>query len=248
MLEINSLSLTLARRTVLRDISATVRRGRLTVLLGKNGSGKTSLLRCLTRELPYEGRVTLDGMPTEELAPRELARRLAYLPQLLPETPLTVRELAMLGRSPYLSLLSHPSEDDRAAVLSAMQRVGVEALAERSLLSLSGGERRRAFLAMVLAQATPLLLLDEPTSHLDAITRRELLALLGTATRGEGTCALVVLHDVNDAIRLADDILLMEEGRLTFAGTRDEFLAAQFPERHFGLTRVATDGTLPFFY
>ena len=248
MLDVTSLSLTLGGRPILRDVTFSLTPGRITALLGKNGSGKTTLLRALAHEIPYEGEIRLGGIPTATLPPRERARILAYLPQLLPATPLTVRELVTLGRSPYLPPLARLSEDDRRAVLSAMQKTGVDSLSDRSLLSLSGGERQRAFLAMLVAQSTPLLLLDEPTSHLDAPARHRFLSLLGTLAHDEGKTVLIVLHDINDALHLADDIALMENGRLTFHGTKEDFLAAGFPARHFGLTAVTADASHPFFY
>ena len=248
MLDVLSLSCEKNGKLILDTVTAHVKRGRITALLGKNGSGKTTLLRCLCREISYGGCVRIAGRDTAEMTPRERALALSYLPQLLPTPHLTVRELVGLGRSPYLSLLARPSESDRAAVLSAMHRTEIASLAERDLLSLSGGERQRAFLAMMLAQGTPLLLLDEPTSYLDATARRALLSLLASLVNTEEKTILTVLHDVNDAVRLADDILLLDNGRLAFQGSKEDFLAAGLPERHFGLTRVGNDGGLPFFY
>ena len=249
MLELQSLSLTLGGRRVLSEISLAARRGRVTVLLGKNGSGKTSLLRCINREHAHIGSILLDGVNISLLSPQKRAQSVAYLPQLLPTADLTVRELSLLGRTPHLGILARPDEADRKAADAAIEAVGLGDRREALLTTLSGGELRRAYLAMTLAQGSPLLLLDEPTAHLDTDAKKELLALIERLVRGKGHTALLVLHDLNDAIRIADDVALLEKGRLLFYGTRDAFLRAEYPERLFALTPHHTeDDPLPFYY
>lgn len=248
MLEFSALSVTLDHRDILTDISFAVKKGRITALLGKNGSGKTTLLRAVNQEIAYRGRIRIASQPTDALAPRERARHIALLPQILPKVDLTVGELIMLGRTPYLGLLSHPSSADREAVTTAMRDTGLLPLRERRVASLSGGERQRAYLAMLLAQSTPCILLDEPTTYLDADTRKQLLSLLGSLSRRHQKTVLAVLHDINDAIRIADDIALLAGGHLEFYGTVESFLEARLPETHFGLERHPSDGVLPFFY
>ena len=249
MLELKGLSLILGGRRILNEVDLEITRGRVTVLLGKNGSGKTSLLRCINRERPYLGDILLDGVNITLLSPKKRARRVAYLPQLLPQAEITVGELALLGRMPHLGPLAIAGEADRAAAHAALATVGLLDRADERLTALSGGELRRAYLAMTLAQEAPLLLLDEPTAHLDTDAKRELLSLISRLVREEGRTALLVLHDLNDAIRIADDIALLEAGKLVFFGARDAFLAEGLPERAFGLAPHRTeDDPLPFYY
>lgn len=248
MLEFKNVGYRIGHREILSDVSFPLRAGRVTAIIGHNGSGKTSLFRAVNREIPYDGEILIAGRVTTELSPMERARRVAILPQVLPTPPLTVRELAALGRTPHQSLLSRPSAADREAVERALACCDLAPLAERRLEGLSGGERQRAYLSMLLATEAPLLLLDEPTTYLDADARRGILSLLCRLSREEGRGVAVVLHELNDAIRYADDIALLAAGQLVFYGTVTQFLATDLAERHFGLTRHAVGGDLPFFY
>ena len=153
----------------------------------------------------------------------------------------------MLGRTPYLDLLSRPAPSDREAVHLAMREADVLPLAERTVASLSGGERQKAYLAMLLAQDTPCVLLDEPTSYLDADAKRQLLANVKSLA-AENKAVLAVLHDLNDAIRVADDVLLLSDGELIFSGSVAEFIASDLATLHFGLARHDSADALPFYY
>ena len=248
MLEFHNLSVTLGKKKILSDITLSVREGRIVALLGKNGSGKTTLLRAVCGEMRFEGGICLGGEPIGALTPRTRALRMAYLPQTLAAPAMRVTDMVSLGRLPHLAPLSRLGEGDRNAVLHAMEATDVLPLAERPVRELSGGERQRAHLAMALCQEAPLLLLDEPTTYLDTDARRGFLALLSRLVREEGKAALCVLHDVNDAIRTADDIALLENGRLVFFGEVSAFIDNGLAKTHFGLTPHATDGAFPFYY
>lgn len=248
MLEFNAVSYRVRKTNVLQGVTFSVKAGRLVALLGKNGSGKTTLLRAANREIPYDGSITLGETPIEALAPRERALRMAYLPQLLRAPAMTARELVSLGRMPHLPPFSRLCDGDRAAVTAAMTATDTLRLADCPLGCLSGGERQRVYLAMALAQGAPLLLLDEPTTYLDTDARRNLLSLLSHLVREEGKAALCVLHDINDAIRLADDIALLENGRLSFFGSKFDFMEKRLPEQCFGLSAHKSDSDLPFYY
>ena len=249
MLEFKNVSLTLSGQRILKDVSLTVPRGGITVLVGRNGSGKTSLFRAAGREVSYRGTILLDGTDIAALPPRERARRIAILPQILPDVTFTVEELVALGRTPHRTLLSRPSLADAAAVEEAVAAVGLTSLADARLPTLSGGERQRAFLGMTVAQGAELLLLDEPTTYLDTAARRRLLALIDTLVREKGKTAFLILHDLNDAVRMADRLVLLDAGGIAFDGTPAEFIAAGLPERHFGLlSHAAGEDTIPFYY
>ena len=248
MLEFSAVSYSIKKKEILHDISFSVTPGRIVALLGKNGSGKTTLLRAVNREIAYRGSITLDNTPIEALGARERALRAAYLPQTLRAPKMMVKDLVALGRMPHKAPLSRLSDADRAAVLRAMEATDTLALAECPADRLSGGERQRVYLAMALAQEAPLLLLDEPTTYLDTDARKGLLSLVSTLVRNEKKAALCVLHDINDAIRLADDIALLDAGHLSFFGKTDEFLEKRLPQEFFGLSAHKVENGLPFFY
>ena len=164
MLEFDRVSVDHRGKTILKEVSFSLRPHRITVLLGRNGSGKSTLIRCVNGLQRHTGEIRLDGVSLALTPPRERARKIGILPQILPETALTVRALAALGRNPYVDAAGRLSPEDRRMVAEALRAAGMEDFADRSLRELSGGERQRAFLAMLLAQNTRILLMDEPTT------------------------------------------------------------------------------------
>lgn len=179
-LRTENLTVSYGAQTVLDGLSLALPAGKITALLGPNGCGKSTLLNCFSRLLtPDSGEILLDEKPIAGFSARQLARRLALLPQhhLSPEG-ITVRELVSYGRSPWLSLWGRLSAEDNERVNVAMSQTRTRNLADRRLTQLSGGQRQRAFLAMVLAQDTPLILLDEPTTYLDINHQVELMRLM----------------------------------------------------------------------
>src|SRR5579859_388485 len=185
MLVVDGVTFGYDRQPLLYDVHLQVRSGEMVGLLGPNGSGKTTLLRLISGVLrPHQGAVMLDGRDARTWGRREMARRVAVVPQEM-HVPFafTVEELVSLGRTPYSSLLGSPTKEDQRAVQSALQAADIESLAERFFNELSGGERQRVIVAMALAQRPALLLLDEPTSHLDIRYQIELLELVQRLNR-----------------------------------------------------------------
>lgn len=197
-----------------------------TVILGHNGSGKSTLMNLLARQLqPDQGQLQLNGQPLNRLSARQFARAVAYLPQRLPEVAgLTVAELVGLGRYPWQGAFGRWSAADSAIVAEAMRAADVTQHAGHEAELLSGGERQRAWIAMLLAQQSPLLLLDEPTSALDLAHQYQLMGLLRQLNRDSGRGVVVVLHDINLAARHADRIVALQQGRLYFDGSPLELL------------------------
>ena len=235
-LEFQNISTAYGKKAVLKDISFTVESGSITAILGRNGAGKTTLLRCLTgQKLPESGAVLLDGQNAARMTPGQRSRMVAFLPQELPAPGVSVWELAALGRAPRLGLSGKLQAGDTDAVNAALEAVGMERFAHRPVNSLSGGERKKAFLAMILAQDTPLVVLDEPTAHLDAAGRFELLALLEQLRRETGKSFLVVMHELPEALRFAHRVAVLREGALAFEGTPEEFLAQNIGAQCFGV-------------
>jgi ABC-type cobalamin/Fe3+-siderophores transport system ATPase subunit len=174
--------------------------------------------------------------PVRALSTGERAKRVGYLPQELPCPRVTVRELVAFGRSPYLPLVGKLTDEDAAAVETALRLVALEGMADRLVDSLSGGERQKAFLAMVLAQETPLVVLDEPTAQLDVAARLAFCDLLKQLNVTTGKVFLVVMHELPEALCLADRLAVLQDGSLTFTGTPQEALTQSVPQSCFGIT------------
>ena len=235
-LEFQNVTLSYGGRPVLENVTLTVDGG-ITVLLGRNGAGKSSLLRCLTGEKQdYEGCILLNGARVRTMQPRERARLVGYLPQELPQPRVTVWELVAFGRNPHLPLTGRCTEEDRKAVETALALTDMTAFSNRLVDSLSGGERQKAFLAMALAQETPLLVLDEPTAQLDAAARLAFCKLLKKLCSQTGRSILVVMHELPEALCLADRLAVLQDGLLAFTGTPQEALTQSVPQSCFGIT------------
>lgn len=235
MIEAQNVCLNLGQKKILNHVNFRAQTGQITALLGRNGSGKTSLLRCIagTQER-YTGEITLDGTPIRQMRSSERARKISLLPQVLPRPPVTVAELAAFGRQPYLGPGGRLDDRDRAAVEEAMKRAGIASHRKGLVCHLSGGERQLAYFALMLAQDTPAVLLDEPASSLDAEYQRMVYAIL-RRMRSEGKTVSVILHDLSDALELADYIYVLDRGENCFSGTPDVFLQSDVPVRIFGL-------------
>ncbi len=241
MLEIKNIFIGYGKKSVVKDVSFSLGKGSLTALLGRNGSGKSTLLSALGGAVAYKGEMFWEGERLDALSSRERATRVAFLPQMLPIPSFTVAETVMCGRNPYMTLSQRPSPQDIRTVEQMLSEAGIASLRERSLPTLSGGERQMVFLAMVLAQKTPLLLLDEPTSFLDKAKEKRFLSTLLTAQRREGLTVLAAMHDLTAAVRLADRFLVLSEGELIFDGTKEMLLAEQILEKTFDVCRYDTD-------
>lgn len=222
---------------IVTDLSVDVADGRVTVIVGPNACGKSTLLRGLARLIkPAAGQVILDGADIATLHTKEVARRLGLLPQnsTAPEG-ITVADLIARGRFPHQKLLRQWSSGDAAAVSEAMRYTGVAELADRLVDELSGGQRQRVWVAMVLAQQTPLLLLDEPTTYLDIAHQVELLDLFAMLNRERGHTVVAVLHDLNHACRYADEIIVMKSGKIVAQGDPNSVVTAELIATVYGL-------------
>lgn len=236
-LEARKLSLAYERTTIVGDLDLHLPEGKMTVLIGANGSGKSTLLRGLGRLMkPRGGGVYLDGTAIASLPTREVARRLAILPQgpVAPEG-LTVRELVAQGRYPHRSILRPWSDADQNALEEALGFTNLLDLADRPLDTLSGGQRQRAWIAMVLAQETETLLLDEPTTFLDLAHQIEVLDLVTRLNEQRGRTVVMVLHDLNQACRYAHHLVALREGRIIAQGTPGAVVSTGLISEVFGI-------------
>ncbi|RBQ16176.1 ABC transporter ATP-binding protein [Spongiactinospora rosea] len=238
------LALGYADRVVIDSLDLVVPPGRITVIVGANACGKSTLLRSLSRLLtPRAGRVVLDGKEVHRTPARQLARTLGLLPQspVAPEG-ITVLDLVGRGRHPHQGMFSRWTERDDRAVAAALTATQTADLADRAVDELSGGQRQRVWIAMALAQQTDLLLLDEPTTFLDACHQVEVLDLLTDLNHTRGTTIVMVLHDLNLAARYADHLIALASGRLHSCGTPADVLTEECVRTVFGLdSRIIDD-------
>lgn len=208
------------KRTVLGRVDLRVQQGAITALVGPNGSGKSTLLKVCTKLLtPNGGSVLLDGENIARLGTREMAKRLAILPQgPIAPANLTVRDLVEQGRYAQVGPFRMLRRQDHAAIARAIELVGLAAFAHRDVDTLSGGERQRAWLALALAQETPILALDEPTTFLDIGHQLEVLELVRELNQAQGLTVLMVLHDLNHAAAFSDQMVVLNRGEIIASG------------------------------
>ncbi|MFF2223896.1 ABC transporter ATP-binding protein [Streptomyces globisporus] len=231
-------------RAVVSGLDLAVPPGRITAIVGANACGKSTLLRALARLLaPRDGAVSLDGRALHSIPTRELAQQLGILPQS-PVAPdgLTVIDLVNRGRSPHQTWWRQWTKADEQAVHDALAATGTTDLADRAVDELSGGQRQRAWIAMAVAQGTPVLLLDEPTTYLDLAHQIDVLDLVVDLNRREGRTIVMVLHDLNQACRYADHVIAMKKGDIVAEGAPADVITAETVEDVFGLRcQVTTD-------
>jgi iron complex transport system ATP-binding protein len=226
MFELQSISVNYGRRRVLQDISLGVEPGKITVLIGPNGAGKSTLIRAASGVQPLSGgRVCIAGEDLKSMTSLQRARKVGVVPQArnLPAA-FSVYEAVLLGRTPYLGWGGQACDDDHERVSRALERTQLLALAGRRVGELSGGEQQRVLLARALAQDTPILLLDEPTTHLDLQHQSSLLNLVRSLADEAGKTILMALHDLNLAGLYADRVVILVDGRIQHAGTPQEVL------------------------
>jgi iron complex transport system ATP-binding protein len=237
-LETRELTLAYDGAPVVEDLAIEIPDGKVTSIIGPNGCGKSTLLRALARLMrPRQGAAYLDGQAVHRWATKEVARRLGLLPQSAAVLDaITVEDLVRRGRFPHQSMFSPPSDHDRVAIDRAIALAGVEAIRTRPVDELSGGQRQRAWIGMTLAQETPILLLDEPTTYLDIAHQQEVLDLVRRLNAEEGKTIVMVLHDVNEAARVSDHVIAMRDGAVVAAGPPSEVINPRTIHEVFGLS------------
>ncbi len=242
MLTVSDLSVRIGSRTILNNISLEIPRGSLLGLIGPNGSGKTTLIRAISGILPAQsGRIEVDGQDLAALSIQARAQQIAVVQQARSLPPaFTAWDTVLLGRTPHLNWLGQVSPLDETRARQAMQSTGTLSLADRRVGELSGGEQQRLLIARALAQSTPILLLDEPTSHLDLAYQVSLLELIRRLAREEALSVLLVMHDLNQAGHYADRIGLLVQGELQALGSPAEILDPELLSQayHVPLRRI----------
>lgn len=232
------------QRTIIHELDIAIPDDSFTVIVGPNACGKSTLLRALARLLkPTQGQVVLDGQEITRYPSKEVAKRIGLLPQTsIAPDGISVIDLVSRGRYPHQSILRRWSAADEAAVLAAMEATNVTELSGRLVDELSGGQRQRVWVAMALAQETPLLLLDEPTTFLDITHQVELLDLFTRLNQEGGRTLVAVLHDLNQAARYATHLIAMRDGHVVAQGAPADIVTAELVEEVFGLRcRIIND-------
>jgi iron complex transport system ATP-binding protein len=241
------LTVTLGHREVLRDIAVSVEGGSWVGLIGPNGSGKTTFLRSLAGLLEYRGSLTLRGVETRDWRPRDLAKTLAFVRQSTAISfDFTVADFVLLGRVPYGGLVGGFSPDDRRRLDAVLEETDLSGLESRSIQQLSGGELQRAVLAQALLQEPSVLLLDEPTTHLDVEHQFRLLSLVNDRAASHGLTVISSFHDLELAARFSDTLLVLSEGQVAASGEAPDVLTPELLRDVFRVrARVEAHATSP---
>ncbi|MFD2176121.1 ABC transporter ATP-binding protein [Veronia pacifica] len=228
MFQLSDIKVNRDGRAILSIASLDIPTDRLTVILGQNGSGKSTLAALLSGQtLPDTGQISLNQTALGSFSKREMAKQVAFLPQHLPQASgLSVKELVTLGRFPWLGTFGRMQPDDHLAVTNAMTATQINQYADHAAEHLSGGEKQRAWVSMLIAQLAPILLLDEPTSALDIHHQYHLLALLSKLSKDQKRGVIIILHDLNLALRFAQHVVALKRGTVVFDGESDELLNA----------------------
>ncbi len=236
-ISIDGLSLSIGKSQLLDNVSLRVKQDSMTAIIGANGAGKTTLLKCLLGLLkPNAGRIEVNGMDVKSYSRTELAHELAYVPQLLEASvPFTVLDFVMMGRYAHEGGFGYRDKDGEKIANSALERVHMSDFAQRTLQTLSGGERQKVCIAAALAQQTPILILDEPSAHLDPRQREEVHSLLTDIAKNDGLSILTVTHDLNWAAMDYDYIFGMKEGRVVTQGSASEVITGESLYALFGV-------------
>ena len=242
MIRLENLTLAYGSRTLIRDVTAAMPRGRLTALVGRNGTGKSTLLRAIAGlGEAAAGRILLDGRAVESLSPAETAATVALVTtDKVRIADLRCRDVVALGRAPYTNWIGRMQAADREIVERSLALVGMEDYADKTMDRMSDGECQRVMIARALAQQTPIILLDEPTSFLDLPNRYELCTLLRRLARDEGKCILFSTHELDIALSLCDSVALIDPPRLHHLPT-EEMVRSGHIERLFGSAAVGFD-------
>lgn len=235
LLAAEGISASYGGKEVLHNVSVSFKSGKITAIIGPNGSGKSTLLKAMIGLVnKTEGRVVSEGVPADKLSAAEIARRIAYLPQIKSIPDLTVRKMVLHGRFSHLSYPRRYRKEDIMAVEEAMEIIGISDLADKNVSSLSGGTVQLVFLAMALAQSSPVILADEPTSFLDISHQLRFMNICRSLTE-KGKAVAAVLHDIPMALKYADDVAVMSEGKVTAAGSPLQIYESGAADRVFGV-------------
>ena len=236
MIDIKNLTAGYNKVEILKELSLSLDKGMLTSIIGPNGSGKSTLLKSLLGILPKQnGEILIDGTGISSMKRGDVAKKLAYLSQEKSSPDMTVEELVLHGRFPYLKYPRGYSENDKKVARLAISRIGIGELSQKPISKLSGGMKQSAYIAMALAQETDYILLDEPTAHLDVSHQLELMKILRTLA-DDGKGIVTVMHDLPLALSFSDSVAVLQNGKILFFGTPGELIKSDVIKNVFGVS------------
>ncbi len=235
MIRIEDLYASYDGEEILHGVDAEFPKGKISVLIGPNGCGKSTTVKSILRLDPdFSGRISIDGQDISELSQNELAKKISYVSQNRNVPDISVYNMVMHGRFPYLSYPRRYRKEDREIVSRAIETAGLSEFADRKLENLSGGQRQKAYMAMALAQDTDVIIMDEPTTFLDVKNQFEMMDHARKLTK-EGKTVIMILHDMEAVLRYADHVVLMQDGRDVLSGSAEEVLRSKELEEVFGI-------------
>ncbi len=237
MLKFQTISAFYGKQKILNDIQFFVPEHQITALIGKNGSGKSTLISCLNGQVKYKGDILLDDTSFDKIPLKKRAQKIAILPQFLSNIPITVEELVKMGRNPYVALNKQLTSTDFDLVEKAISIIKIEHLRHKKLNELSGGERQKAYLAMIFAQNTDIIVLDEPTTYMDMAYEAEFMNLLLELKNEYHKTILIIMHDLTSAVAIADNIAILDNGNLRYFDTKEKCLQTTLIEDIFQVKR-----------
>lgn len=230
MIEIKNLCAGYGKSTVIDNICLHAENNSITTILGKNGAGKTTLLNCISENIKFRGSIEISGKG-------ELSQRLSFLRQNLPSPHIKVRELVSFGRNPYLGFSKKLSNNDKKIVEQAMERTRILPLADCFVDEISGGEKQKAYISMILAQETPNIILDEPMAHLDNGSAGEIQTILNEASKNK--TIIIVSHDIISSLKNSQKIIVLDNGKVAFRGTAEECIDSNILKKVFGVDIIS---------
>ncbi len=237
MLEFRNISVAKNRKVILQDVSFEVSPHTITAIIGKNGSGKSTLISCLTGECSYKGNIFLSDKDISLLSLKQRAKLISLLPQNLPAVPITVENLVRMGRNPYIDIGNNLSKKDNEQIKKAVEAAEISDICRKKLTEISGGERQKAYIAMLLSQDTNIIALDEPTTYMDVHYEKTFISLIRELKVKHKKTLLVVMHDLSAAVEIADNVLLLDEGRVKSFGKTKDVLESGAIEVVFGVKK-----------
>ena len=230
MLEFKSLSVSKNKKEILQDVSFSVKPHTITAIIGKNASGKSTLISCLTGESKYKGSIFFSDDDISLMSLKQRSRLVSLLPQTLPAVPITVEKLVEMGRNSYTDI-------GKEQIEKAIENAGITDIRHKKLTEISGGERQKAYIAMVMSQNTRVIAFDEPTTYMDVQAEKTFMSLILELKEKHKKTLLVVMHNLSAAVEIADNILLLDEGKVKKFGKTEDILKSRTIEEVFGVTQ-----------
>ena len=246
MLKIRDLSLELNNKVVLDKVNASFEKNKITAIIGKNASGKTSLIKCINGIYKYNGDILLNSKNIKDIDIKDLSKQISILPQLLKYPHILVKDIIAMGRNPYLSLKAKLTDNDLYIIDQVISKLNIVNLKEKYLDELSGGQRQLVYLALQLTQDAPLMIFDEPSSFMDVNYEHFFLDILKEQKENNNKTIVLVMHNINQAIRYSENIVVVDEGKIIFSGTKFDCLKQEIIEKTFNLKKYEIDDFVIF--